>query len=105
MQKYDLEAIPVVDEIRNLVGRITIDDIVDVMKEEAEKDYQLAAGITKMLKQMIDIWELTKARLPWLIIGMFGGLWCCNYYGGFSRSYEKLSYSIVFYAVNCSDGR
>ncbi|WP_372756984.1 magnesium transporter [Mariniflexile sp.] len=74
MQKYDLEAIPVVDDNQILLGRITIDDIVDVMKEEAEKDYQLAAGITADVEADDSIWELTKARLPWLLIGMFGGI-------------------------------
>ncbi|KQB36984.1 magnesium transporter [Flavobacterium sp. L1I52] len=70
MQKYDLEAIPVVDELGRLVGRITIDDIVDVIKEEAEKDYQLAAGITQDVETNDSVLELTKARLPWLLIGM-----------------------------------
>ena len=66
MQKYDLEAIPVLDDNQILVGRITIDDIVDVMKEEADKDYQLAAGITQGVEADDSILDLTKARLPWL---------------------------------------
>ena len=70
MQKYDLEAIPVTDELGRLVGRITIDDIVDVIKDEADKDYQLAAGITQDIEAKDSVFELTKARLPWLIIGM-----------------------------------
>ncbi|WP_163409297.1 magnesium transporter [Flavobacterium ajazii] len=70
MQKYDLEAIPVVDELGRLVGRITIDDIVDVIKDEADKDYQLAAGITQDVESNDSVLELTKARLPWLLIGM-----------------------------------
>ncbi|MDN3665142.1 magnesium transporter [Algibacter miyuki] len=74
MAKYDLEAIPVVDENQILLGRITIDDIVDVIKEEAEKDYQLAAGISQDVEADDSVWKLTKARLPWLLIGMFGGL-------------------------------
>jgi len=74
MQKYDLEAIPVVDDDLTLLGRITIDDMVDFIKEEAEKDYQLAAGITKEVEADDSVWELTKARLPWLILGLFGGL-------------------------------
>ena len=73
MRKYDLEAIPVVDELGRLVGRITIDDIVDVITEEAEKDYQLAAGITQDVEADDTIWELTKARLPWLVLALFGG--------------------------------
>jgi len=74
MQKYDLEAIPVVDQNQTLLGRITIDDIVDVIKEEAEKDYQLAAGITQEVEADDSILEHTKARLPWLVLGLFGGL-------------------------------
>ena len=73
MQKYDLEAIPVVDELGRLVGRITIDDIVDVIKEEADKDYQLAAGISQDVEADDSILELTKARLPWLVLALFGG--------------------------------
>ncbi|TBX71312.1 magnesium transporter [Flavobacterium silvisoli] len=70
MQKYDLEAIPVVDELGRLVGRVTIDDIVDVIKEEADKDYQMAAGITQDVEAGDTVFELIKARLPWLLIGM-----------------------------------
>ncbi|HLN95367.1 MAG TPA: magnesium transporter [Flavobacterium sp.] len=70
MQKYDLEAIPVVDELGRLAGRITIDDIVDVIKEEADKDYQLAAGITNDVEATDRFFDIIKARLPWLLMGM-----------------------------------
>ena len=73
MQKYDLEAIPVVDELGRLVGRITIDDIIDVIKDEADKDYQLAAGISQDVEADDSVLELTKARLPWLVLALFGG--------------------------------
>jgi magnesium transporter len=73
MQKYDLEAIPVVDELGRLVGRVTIDDIIDVIKEEADKDYQLAAGISQDVEADDSILELTKARLPWLVLALLGG--------------------------------
>jgi magnesium transporter len=73
MQKYDLEAIPVIDELGRLVGRITIDDIVDVIKDEADKDYQLAAGISQDVEADDSILELTKARLPWLVLALLGG--------------------------------
>ncbi|WP_428223738.1 magnesium transporter [Flavobacterium sp.] len=73
MQKYDLEAIPVVDEMGRLVGRITIDDIVDVIKEEADKDYQMAAGISQDVEADDSILELTRARLPWLVLALLGG--------------------------------
>lgn len=89
MQKYDLEAIPVIDEIGRLVGRITIDDIVDVIKEEAEKDYQMAAGISQDVEADDTIWELTKARLPWLVLALFGGFVSVSILGGFSTAMEK----------------
>jgi len=73
MQKYDLEAIPVVDEMGRLMGRITIDDIVDVIKEEADKDYQLAAGISQDVEADDSILDLTRARLPWLVLALCGG--------------------------------
>ncbi len=73
MQKYDLEAIPVVDELGRLVGRITIDDILDVIKDEADKDYQLAAGISQDVEADDSILELTRARLPWLVLALLGG--------------------------------
>ena len=74
MSKYDLEAIPVVNNKIELLGRITIDDIVDVIKEEADKDYQLAAGISNDVEADDTIFELSKARLPWLFLGLLGGL-------------------------------
>ena len=70
MQKYDLEAIPVVDEMGRLVGRVTVDDILDVIKDEADKDYQMAAGITQDIEAGDSVLEMIKARLPWLLIGM-----------------------------------
>ena len=74
MSKYDLEAIPVVNKKKELVGRITIDDILDLIKEEAEKDYQLAAGIASDVEADDSVFELSKARLPWLFLGLLGGL-------------------------------
>ena len=74
MSKYDLEAIPVVNDEKELLGRITIDDIVDVIKEEADKDYQLAAGISADVEADDKIFDLVKARLPWLFLGLLGGL-------------------------------
>ena len=74
MKKYDLVALPVVDDHNRLLGRITIDDVVDLMEEEAEKDYQLASGLSDDVESDDTLWELTRARLPWLLIGLFGGL-------------------------------
>ena len=74
MNKYDLIVLPVVDDMNRLIGRITIDDIMDVVKEEAEKDYQMASGISEDVESSDSVWAHTRARLPWLLIGMVGGL-------------------------------
>jgi magnesium transporter len=74
MNKYDLIALPVVDDLNRLIGIITFDDAMDVVKEEAEKDYQMASGISEDIESSDSVWELTRARLPWLLIGMIGGL-------------------------------
>lgn len=94
MSKYDLEAIPVIDEIGRLVGRITIDDIIDVIKEEAERDYQMAAGISQGVEADASIWELTRARLPWLILGLFGGAAAAVIMGGFEEMFRE--YTVLF---------
>lgn len=95
MSKYDLEAIPVVDEIGRLVGRITIDDIVDVIREEAEKDYQLAAGISQDVEADDSIWDLTRARLPWLFLGLLGGVGAAAIMGGFETLMND--YGVLFF--------
>ncbi|KMS93817.1 hypothetical protein BVRB_027660 [Beta vulgaris subsp. vulgaris] len=96
MQKYDLEAIPVVDELGRLVGRITIDDIVDVIKDEADKDYQLAAGITQDVESNDSVLELTKARLPWLLIGMVIEIVASFVLKGNESTFQTYSTLIIF---------
>lgn len=96
IQKYDLNEIPVVDELKRLQGVITVDDIIDVLREEADENYQLAAGITSNVDADDSILTLTKARLPWLLIGMFGGLGA----GSIMQKYEnalELVYGLVFF--------
>lgn len=95
MAKYDLEAVPVVDDNKTLLGRITIDDIVDVIKEEAEKDYQMAAGITGDVEADDSIIELTRARLPWLFLGLVGGIGAFLIMEGFQGIFEK--YALLFF--------
>jgi len=73
-KKYDLMVLPVVDPLGRLVGRITIDDVVDLIKDEADEDYQLMSGITEDVDPTDKVWILSRARLPWLIIGLFGGI-------------------------------
>ena len=74
MEKYDLVVLPVVDDLNRLIGRITIDDVVDVMKEEAMEDYNKASGISEQVDASDNIVTLTRARLPWLLIGLMGGI-------------------------------
>lgn len=84
MRRYDLEAVPVVDVLNRLVGRITIDDIVDVITEMAEEERQLMSGISEDVEERTDnVWLLTRARLPWLVIGMVGGLLGAQFIGIF----------------------
>jgi magnesium transporter len=74
MEKYNLVALPVIDNIGRLKGRITIDDIVDVIREEAEEDYQLMSGISEDIDSDDNVWMLTRARIPWLVVALFGGI-------------------------------
>ncbi len=97
MAKYDLEAIPVVNDEKQLLGRITIDDIIDFIKEEADKDYQLAAGISTDVEADDSIIDLTKARLPWLILGLFGGLGSVFILEGFEEVMNHPSYKTLFF--------
>lgn len=89
IEKYDLIAIPVIDSIGRLIGRITVDDVVDVIREEAEKDYQLASGITDDVESSDSVAKLTKARIPWLIIGLVGGVGAAQVIGLFEGNLDK----------------
>ncbi|MDR6299923.1 magnesium transporter [Mesonia maritima] len=97
MQKYDLEAIPVVNEMGKLVGRITIDDIVDFIREEAEKDYQMAAGISEGVEADDSVWQLTRARLPWLILALLGGFISVSVLETFDSAMQK--HAALFFFV------
>ncbi len=95
MQKYDLFVLPVVDELGTLVGQITIDDVVDYIKEEAEKDYQMAAGISDDVEADDDLMQLIKARLPWLIVALLGGFVSVIVLSGFGNAMNK--YGTLFF--------
>lgn len=97
MQKYDLEAIPVVDEMGRLVGRVTIDDILDFIKDEAEKDYQMAAGISEDVEADDSILRLTRARLPWLILALLGGFISVTVLGTFDAAMQE--HAALFFFV------
>ena len=73
-EKYDLVAVPVVDSIGRLVGAITVDDIIDLVRESSERDYQLASGISADVETDAGVWAQVKARIPWLFIGLVGGI-------------------------------
>jgi len=102
MEKYDLVALPVVDEIGRLLGRITIDDVVDVIKEEAEKDYALASGISGSVESTDSVFVLTRARLPWLLIGLLGGIFgarVIEFYEGDLQLYPEMAFFIPLIAA------
>ncbi|MFN2429249.1 MAG: magnesium transporter [Cryomorphaceae bacterium] len=96
MEKYDLVALPVVDENMTLLGRITIDDVVDLIKEEAERDYQLASGISESVESDDSVWVLTRARLPWLLIGLLGGVLVAQVIGIFEVQLAKVAALMLF---------
>ena len=85
MQKYDLEAVPVVNARGRLVGRITIDDVIDVIRENAEEERQLMTGVSSDVEEDDTVWKISRARLPWLIIGMAGGLVGAQFMGFFKE--------------------
>jgi len=97
MQKYDLVVVPVIDEIGRLVGKITIDDVVDIIKEEADKDYQMAAGLTDDVEADDSVFDLIKGRLPWLVLGLFGGLGSVFILEGFEEIMARPSYRRLFF--------
>ena len=97
MSKYDLEAIPVVDEKKQLLGRITIDDIVDFIKDEADEDYLIAAGVQGDVEADDSIFELTKARIPWLFLGLIGGLGSVFILEGFEEFMNDPNYKALFF--------
>jgi magnesium transporter len=90
MEKYDLVSIPVVDFQNKLVGRITIDDVVDIIKEEADKDFQLASGISEKVESNASIWRISRSRLPWLLIGMLGGILGAQVISSFEGNISKI---------------
>lgn len=96
MQKYDLDAVPVVNVQGKLLGRITIDDIVDVITETAEEERQLMSGISEDVEEDDSIWMLTRARLPWLIVGVAGGLVSSLLMDSFEADLSK-SLAIAFF--------
>ncbi len=104
MQRYDLDALPVVNVQGRLLGRITIDDIVDVITEKAEDDIQAFAGITGEVEEDDTVWALAKSRLPWLIVGVFGSLLGATVIKGFEHELEKIAALAMFIPIMGSTG-
>ncbi len=96
MKKYDLESVPVVNVKGQLVGRITIDDVVDVITEQAEEERQLMTGISESVEEDDSVWRNTRARLPWLLIGIFGGLMNAKFMGFFEGEISRVT-AIAFF--------
>lgn len=96
MRKYDLESVPVVNVHGQLVGRITIDDIVDVITEQAEEERQIMAGISESVEEDDSVWRNTRARLPWLLIGIVGGLMNAKFMGLFEGELARVT-AIAFF--------
>jgi len=96
MSKYDLESVPVVNVQGQLVGRITIDDVVDVITEQAEEERQIMSGITEDVEEDDSVWRNTRARLPWLLIGILGGMISARFMGFFEGEIAKIT-AIAFF--------
>jgi magnesium transporter len=96
MDKYGLLSVPVVDLQKKLVGRITIDDIVDIIKEEADKDFQMASGISDRIESNSSVWHVSRARLPWLLIGMIGGVFAANVISNFTGQISHIPTLALF---------
>ena len=90
MEKYDLVALPVVDQIGRLKGRITIDDVLDIIREEADKDYQMASGISGDVEAGDNVFQRAWTRIPWLFIGMIGGIIGAGVLGSHSSQLQQI---------------
>ena len=104
MQRYDLEALPVVNVQGRLLGKITIDDVVDVIKELASSDTMAMAGITGDVEEDDTIWKQTRARLPWLLVGMIGGMLAAKFIGLFEKDLSLVPAMAAFIPIIGSMG-
>lgn len=104
MRKYDLESVPVVNAKNKLVGRITVDDILDVIREEAEEDMQAMTGVTDTVDEYDSVLKLSKARLPWLLIGICGGLLGAGFIGFFEEELSKVTALAFFIPLITATG-
>ena len=98
-EKYNLVAMPVVDSIGRLVGRITVDDIMDHLREQQERDYQLASGISTDVDTDDSVLSQTRARIPWLLIGICSGIIASIILGGFEDKIHAVTALALFIPI------
>lgn len=98
-EKYDLVAMPVVDSIGRLVGRITVDDVMDQVRESSERDYQLASGLSSDVDASDSILAQTKARIPWLLIGIVSGILASLILTGFEAQLQAVTTLAIFIPI------
>ncbi|GAB3506680.1 magnesium transporter [Spirosoma knui] len=104
MQKYDLDAIPVVNVQQRLLGRITIDDVVDVITEQAEEDIQVISGLSGEVEEDDSVWQRSKVQLPWLVAGAVGSLLAATVINGFQSELGKIAALAAFIPIIGSTG-
>lgn len=104
MRRYDLEAVPVVNVKNKLVGRITVDDILDLIREQAEEDIQAMTGISDDVEESDSVYRLSRARLPWLLIGMVGGLLGAGFIGFFEEGLNAVTALAFFIPLITATG-
>ncbi|MDP5121616.1 MAG: magnesium transporter [Spirosomaceae bacterium] len=104
MQRYDLEALPVVNTLGRLMGRITIDDVLDFVTEQAEEDMQAVTGISGEADEDDTVWEIAKTRLPWLVVGVLGSLMAATVIKGFEETLIKITALAMFIPIMGSTG-
>ncbi len=96
IEKYDLVAVPVIDSIGRLQGQITVDDVIDELRDQQEHDYQMASGITGDVETADSVWRQMTARIPWLLIGMFGGIANSMLLGRFENTFATYAGLLLF---------
>ena len=103
-EKYDLVAMPVVDSIGRLLGRITVDDVMDQVRESSERDFQLASGISSDIDADDSVIAQTKARIPWLLIGIASGLLASAILGAFEEQLQAVTALALFIPIIAGTG-
>lgn len=98
-EKYDLVAMPVIDSIGRLVGQITVDDVMDEVRESSERDYQLASGLSSDVDADDTILAQVKARIPWLLVGIGSGILASVILGTFQDQLAAVTTLALFIPI------